>query len=289
MEVKTRSPVRVGIQVVWVFATVLLVSWPAPAMAAGCLRPALNDEAEIVQTIQLADQIAEQGSSGEVPYEFHRGEVDLTLDTGCCVLLSSAADGSGWLSSDDLVELSTENGRSWQHDFRNESRTQIEAIPPQDVSDLFEPGLNTVEISIQDLMPPVFSTEPYYLVVISCPAAAEVIPPTATPTATFLSTTTATPTLTPTNTPTATGTSTPTSTPSATSTPTPTATNIPTFTPTATHTPTWTATFTPTPSATAGRHPPRLWCRCPSQRRQPSRHFRQIFLSGRWQVWACWL
>lgn len=132
------------------------------------------------------------------------------------VWLASSADGEGALSTDDVCELrvlrADGSTRVWAHDFRDASRTQILALPAQDVSELFLPGRNEVTITLRDLMPFTYWSQPYYLVY---DAPAPTITPSSTrmPTQTFtrtasredavLANTTSIPTALPTHAPTA--------------------------------------------------------------------------------------
>ncbi len=98
------------------------------------------------------------------------------------VVLASSADGQGALSTDDVCELhvlrADGSTRVWTHDFRDATRTQILALPAQDISELFLPGGNQVTITLRDLTPFTYWSQPYYLVY-------DVPAPTATPSLTL--------------------------------------------------------------------------------------------------------
>lgn len=112
------------------------------------------------------------------------------------VLLSSSADGTGALSTDDVCELrvlrADGSTRVWMHDFRDATRTRILELPAQDISELFLSGRNQVTITLRDLTPFTYWSQPYYLV-YDAPA------PTNTPSPTQTSAPTRTRTFTPAN------------------------------------------------------------------------------------------
>lgn len=210
----------------------------------------------IVEAIPLLSAIAERSTKELGMYVEH--SVSVTVDAGQQLLLSSTPDGIGRLSTDDLIQLTVfPSEHQWEYDFRNPTRTRIVSIPPKDVTEMFVIGENTVEITAFDLLGPVFSSRPYYLVVL------DTCLEKPTPTDPATSTPTISPTPTETDTPTATNTPRPISTntpkPTATNTPRPTATPTNTDTPTLTRTPTLVPTFTETatskPTATPSPTP----------------------------------
>ncbi len=188
---------------IWMIVIVLWLPQTTQARAS----PRCPDEfsAPSNQSIELAPSIAEQPSRSSKAYEFYHARKTFSLAPGDLALLASTADGTGWLSSDDKIVLQRDSGRAWEWDYRNPARTAIVPIPPQDVTNLFEPGPNAVDISLQDLLGPVFSSRAYYLVIYEC-GQPETPPATPTPHATPTKAATMTPT--PTASPTSTATST---------------------------------------------------------------------------------
>jgi len=84
------------------------------------------------------------------------------------VVLASTADGRGALSTDDVCELRVRRAdgstRVWTRDFRDATRTQILELPAQNVADLFLPGRNQVTLTLRDMTPFTYWSQPYYLV-----------------------------------------------------------------------------------------------------------------------------
>ena len=205
-------------------AVVVAASYPH-AVSAGANGPRASPSdctsSEIVQVVPLVEAVEEQPSNGGADHTFAHARELLTYEAGQQVLLASSPDGTGSLQTDDRVQLRVATpDNAWEHDFRDAERTQIVPIVPQDVTALFSPGVNLVELEVQDLMEPVFSTHPYYLVVRTC------VPVTTdTPTVGIRPTATAAPTSTPI--PTATASPIATTTPSPTATATPTQTAVP--------------------------------------------------------------
>lgn len=180
----------------------------------------------ISQSILVVQEVQEQPSIAPGNHDFRQERITFRLTDQQRVIIASTADGNGAISSDDQVEISAHPlGKVWEHRFADSNWTKIVPIPPQNITDLFQVGENEMEISVRDLMGPVLSTRPYFLVIVeSC------LPPTATPvpTATFtpLPTSTATPSFTPVDTSTSTSTATiaPSHTPTSSATSSPTAT-----------------------------------------------------------------
>ncbi len=254
-------------------AAALLVAVSAVFLANPSSTNSQTHCASVVHTVQLAPQISEQASQGVLV--FHQNQMQVTYLEGQQVILSSSNDGKGEISTDDLVEVRVlPSGEVFRHDFRNANRNAIVPILPPDISELFVPGENTVELVATNLMRPVYSTQPYYLVVFQpcqttiptpmasptpAPTATLVPRPSATPTATATTTATATAAETATSTPRPTETASATATPTATATDTaaPTASSIAEVRPTPTATDTAAATPTPTPTLIAVAPPPK--------------------------------
>lgn len=220
--------VRVGEAVVIAVQLRIVMIFILLSLAAGALpgpSRAQTNCPSISEIIQLAPEITRQPSSGR--QMFYQHQVEVSYHPGQLVMLSSQPAPEGDLSTDDLgVVRVSPSGRTWQHDFRNAARTQIVPTRAQDITALFTPGINRVELQLTDLLGPEYSSRPYYLVIVDpCERFTSTATPTPTPTATAVP---------PTETFTPTGT--------ATDTPTPTATE------TGTPIPTATATFSPTPS-----------------------------------------
>ncbi|MEZ4706777.1 MAG: hypothetical protein R3A44_06210 [Caldilineaceae bacterium] len=193
------------------------------------------DSTLIIDSIELAPAIrAHASSSTQVFYQNH---ITIKYQPGQQIILSSSADGQGMLSTDDLIRVQLQpSKKEWENDFRNAARTQIVPIPPQDISALLTPGINTVTLTAIDLLGPEYSSRPYFLVVLNTCVAPT---PTVTETATYIRVPTSTSSPIP---------------------PTPIPTIAPTFTsqPTATYTPSSKApTATPTATILAVAQEPR--------------------------------
>lgn len=217
------------------------------AQAVGCTSPVAGPgltEFSIHASAMLSLQVDEQRYTGEAqPSQFFNTELQQTIGPGQRIFLSSTADGTGYLCTDDKVIITVQpSGKSWSWDFRSKNGMAIIPIQPVELTNLFEPGVNSVTITLIDLKPPAYSSSSYYLIVVGDPVTSTASPaPTLEPTAT--ATLTSTPTPPP---PTATATTTPTSSPTSTD------TTTETFTPTSSNTPTQTktntATLTPSPT-----------------------------------------
>lgn len=246
MKIKARISTTKFVQLILLVAGLVAIGWPAPGLAVGCdsLVDATAGEKQIVAVVELAPAIPEQPSRSRKAYTFDHAHQVVTVVPGNKVVLASTEDGTGWLSTDDRVVLQVAGGVAWKWDYRKPDRMGIVPIPPQDLTEMFKPGLNEVDLSLQDLMGPVFSTQPYYLVIYEC--GQEGVPPE-------IPTPVATPTTAPTVTPSPTARPTSTAIPSAT----PTSTESPTAQPTSTVIPTATQTSTAAPTATSTPVPKR--------------------------------
>jgi hypothetical protein len=141
-------------------------------------------EEEVDQIYPLINALPEtqpplaQGVFVEQVFEF-------PYNLGQQVWLASYIEGErlGDLCTDDLVEVAVwPSGQSWRHDFRSPDRQKILVSNAIDITHLFVPGINTITLTLTDLIGPALSTSGYALVV-----ADSAIEPTATlilPTAT---------------------------------------------------------------------------------------------------------
>lgn len=201
------------------FLTILLMGWLI-SLAFVPSRSECDLSASVSQVLEMAPAVHEQASQGQVPQTFLHRRLEVHYSPGQRVLLASSPDGVGELFTDDLVYIHAwPSGKVFRHDFRSADRIAVGSIPPQDISFLFEPGTNTLDLSTQDLTRPRFSTLPYYVLIGDCTGPTPAPSPTLMPTATPL--------------------------------PSPTVTSAPTWAATTTQTPAPTVTATPTPQPTA--------------------------------------
>ena len=128
-------------------------------LLAGLISPALippraacTVSANVVQVIELAPAVSEQLSQAQLPYTFLQLRIEVDYTPGQRALLASSPDGLGEPFTDDVMYLRARpSGKVFQHDFRSADRMAVGSIPPQDITFLFEPGVNTLELSTQDL------------------------------------------------------------------------------------------------------------------------------------------
>lgn len=117
--------------------------------------------------VALVPAIPEARAASAARGEFYRFSSAVNIGDGP-VWLASTPDGTGALRTDDraLLVVTREDGsaRSWSRDFREERSGAIVSIPAQEVTGLFERGINTVTLALSDALPPVFSSSAYYLV-----------------------------------------------------------------------------------------------------------------------------
>jgi hypothetical protein len=122
-----------------------------------------------VEIIPLAPLIVEAARDPQARGTFYRKAV--TVDyRGGRVLLSSNPQGDGLLRTDDLVVITVTHAdgssKAFSHDFRTPDRCYVGESRAVDVSHLFARGRNVVTIELKDLTPPVYSSRPYYLVLL---------------------------------------------------------------------------------------------------------------------------
>lgn len=102
---------------------------------------------------------------GQNNLTFHTVKVEVDYRGGP-VLLSSTADGSGDIVTDDAMTLSVESkGKARPPFFIGFSRNCIglESRPPQEVSRLFTKGVNQVTLMLHDRCGVAYSSLPYFL------------------------------------------------------------------------------------------------------------------------------
>ena len=102
MQVKTRSPVLKLLRTICL-ATGLVSVLGTPVSAQEC--EPLNGNEQPMAVVQMLDSVAVQQSRGELPVAFQEVQETITLATDSQVYLSSTADGTGWLSTDDQVQV----------------------------------------------------------------------------------------------------------------------------------------------------------------------------------------
>jgi len=122
-----------------------------------------------IKIIPLAPVIVEAAPAPQARGTFYREAV--TVDyRGGRVLLSSNQQGDGTLRTDDLVVITVTHAdgssKAFSHDFRTADRCYVGESQAVDVSHLFARGRNAVTIELKDLTPPVYSSRPYYLVLL---------------------------------------------------------------------------------------------------------------------------
>ena len=158
------------------------------------------------RALALAPEITEVDTASRPRGTFYRHTVTVYYPGGQVVLASNAR-GDGPLRTDDVVVMtvthSDGSSKEISHDFRTTDRCCVRQRPPADVTPLFAEGSNVVTIELKDLVPPVYSSRPYYLVFSGPvdPTSTSTSIPTPTPVPTSTSTATPSPTRTPTLTP----------------------------------------------------------------------------------------
>ncbi len=140
------------------------------------------------RVLQLAPRIASAARRNEPFGIFYRETFTVNVGEGL-VLLTSLSNGRGALNTDDFAQLDVTRPdgttRSWSRDFRNTNHTEILSVPAQDVSALFLPGQNQVTLTLRDLTPFTYWSEPYYLIFDAPePTVTSTITQTSTPSAT---------------------------------------------------------------------------------------------------------
>lgn len=139
------------------------------------------------QVVQLAPAIPSAPYRANPAGIFYSNRITVSIAPGI-VLLSSTPDGTGAMMTDDQATLqiirADGSTSARTYDFRSGDRPGINPVPAQDVSALFQPGLNIVTITLRDVMPFTYSSLPYYLIFFA--------PPTPTSTAIASSSATAT-------------------------------------------------------------------------------------------------
>lgn len=122
-----------------------------------------------IKIIPLAPVIAEAARAPQARGTFYRKAVTVDYHGGRA-LLSSNLQGDGLLRTDDLVIITVTqadgSSKAFSHDFRTADRCYVGESQAVDVSHLFARGRNVVTIELKDLTPPVYSSRPYYLVLL---------------------------------------------------------------------------------------------------------------------------
>ena len=141
---------------------------------------------QVVETAILIAPAVPEANSLQARGSYSQNRVVFNYKPGWRVVLSSTADGTGFLCTDDYVEVQASSGRVWSHDFRSPARDRVLPMAPVDITFLFqEPGEQELEVNLIDLMGPKSGSSPFFLVVVVDPATPT---PTATATATSGST-----------------------------------------------------------------------------------------------------
>jgi hypothetical protein len=206
----------------------------AHAQGSGCPAeptPVGTPQYQVVETAILIAPAVPEANSLQARGSYYQNRVVFNYKPGWRVVLSSTADGTGFLCTDDYVEIRASSGRVWSHDYRSPALDAVLPMAPVDLTFLFEPGEQEVAITLIDMMSPKYGSSGYFI-------AAVIDPATPTPTATASATSTPKPTITPT--------------PTATSTPSSTTTPKPTLIPAPSATVSPSATASPVPNKPAG-------------------------------------
>ena len=108
-----------------------------------------------------------EGSLLKAPKGVYTATTQTMLYVGGEVRLTSSPDGQGAIRTDDMVSLQVQHPDGhvvvWSHDFRS-SAGAVESMEAPDITALFAQGINTLTLRLHDLLPPTFSTSPYFLV-----------------------------------------------------------------------------------------------------------------------------
>jgi hypothetical protein len=181
----------------------------------------------VTTTVALVPAIAEQPSQAQKKRIFYATRLTVNYQPGQQVLLIPLTPEAGLFVDDFLQITDSTSAKSYRHDFRSPDRRQVVPVTTAvDLSDLFVPGDNQIEVFTQDLTPPRYSTKGMALALVGA-----CVPATPTPLPTLPPPPTFTPLPLPTATPWPTATATDTPQPTHTPLPAATATLLPTATP----------------------------------------------------------
>jgi hypothetical protein len=122
------------------------------------------------KVVQLVEAISVRPS--REPGVFYRNWTEIDYQEGQAVILTGSQDLYPY-KTDDLMRLTASpSGKVWEHDFRSTDRMTI--VPQetyQDITDMLVPGVNTLEIVLEDILGPEYSSSSYWVIVLEpCPA-----------------------------------------------------------------------------------------------------------------------
>ena len=163
-----RRSVRTCMSCLFLFAllVLLLVCWLG-YLSSQFIKAARSAPLAEQRVLQLAPRISPVPHRNEPFGIFYRETFTMRVGEGT-VWLTSLSNGRGSLKTDDFAQLDVTRPdgttRSWSRDFRNTNHTEILSVPAQDVSALFLPGQNQVTLTLRDLTPFTYWSEPYYLI-----------------------------------------------------------------------------------------------------------------------------
>lgn len=122
------------------------------------------------QVKQVVEAIPERPS--REPGVFYRNWVEINYSEGQAVILTGSRDLHPYKTDDRMRLTASPSGKVWEHDFRSADRMAIVPMETyQDITDLLVPGVNTLEIVLEDIMGPVYSSSSYWIMVLErCPA-----------------------------------------------------------------------------------------------------------------------
>ena len=112
--------------------------------------------------------ISNNDGNDTLPLTFYQNQVSYEFAQGDKVILSSTADGTGTVFTDDQIILTVKNNAGqqqvYQRDYSNGGQGWISTDQPQDITHLFTAGGNRVEIKLVDLHYGGKNSSGYYLV-----------------------------------------------------------------------------------------------------------------------------
>lgn len=119
--------------------------------------------ADVPGATLLAPFVPESPSNAILPHIFFDHTVTYQYKDGP-LTLSSTPDGAGVLCTDDETNIIITHQDGFEEKFHETCAIAGKALPPQEVTDLFQPGVNRVHITLTDFNGPNYSTKGYWLV-----------------------------------------------------------------------------------------------------------------------------
>ena len=118
-------------------------------------------------TTQITTAFSSAGCGGGACGVFFVGHLNLSF-VAESVVIANHADGTGNITVNDAMEIKVTHQDSstatFYHDFSNGCSGHITPSPPIDVTSLFEPGNNQIQVTLSDLCAPGYGPSELWLV-----------------------------------------------------------------------------------------------------------------------------